>query len=425
MIRLSDIYNFLITVLLLLLPIGAMPGTGYIDEVMFVSFLAITFGDCLINNAWKRYKLLWCIMGIMGFYLAYTLLFRNFNITKVVLLDAFIEAKPFVAFAVILNCGLSLDNLNRNLLKHLSALIATISSIEMLAGYRVQTTISGHPAFAGMSLFLAVILYLALAIDAQGKISRKDLAFSVIWLCCGLACGRSKYYGEFILTIFFIFLYRPGMLKMVKPGYVATLILLSVILIAAIWHKFSYYFILGNSDTFDPNMAASFARPALYFTGFLILLDYFPFGSGLASFATYASDVHYSTLYYEYNLDKVWGLSPTYSEFICDAYYPSLAQFGVVGLILFICFWRYIYNITLRFIHINAALYRNYFVIGTLLICFVLIECTTGTGFSTAPGFMAMIILGLICRKAIDVSTQATDNTIPLEKNEKTKRITI
>ena len=78
----------------------------------------------------------------------------------------------------------------------------------------------------------------------------------------------------------------------------------------------------------------------LYVTGGQILLDYFPFGSGLASFASNASAVNYSTLYYDYGLDKVWGLSPSKTDFICDAYYPSLCQFGVVGVCLFIYLWK-------------------------------------------------------------------------------------
>lgn len=50
-----------------------------------------------------------------------------------------------------------------------------------------------------------------------------------------------------------------------------------------ILEKISFYFITGNSDSFDPNVMESFARPVMYLHGFTILFDYFPFGSGLAS----------------------------------------------------------------------------------------------------------------------------------------------
>src|SRR5699024_8630698 len=84
------------------------------------------------------------------------------------------------------------------------------------------------------------------------------------------------------------------------------------------------------------------ARFALYATSFKIFGDYMPFGCGLGTFATHASRVDYSPIYGEYGIDYIWGLSKSYSAFISDTYYPSLAEFGVVGLVLFVLFWFYI-----------------------------------------------------------------------------------
>src|SRR5690606_5958180 len=82
------------------------------------------------------------------------------------------------------------------------------------------------------------------------------------------------------------------------------------------------------------------ARPVLYITSVEILQDYFPFGSGFGSFATHASRVVYSPIYEAYEISGVWGLSEEFSSFIADTHFPSLAQFGVVGVVLFILFWR-------------------------------------------------------------------------------------
>lgn len=68
----------------------------------------------------------------------------------------------------------------------------------------------------------------------------------------------------------------------------------------------------------------------MYLHGFTILFDYFPFGSGLASFASFPSAENYSSLYYEYGLNNIGGLSPDMPDFICDAFYPTLAQFGII-----------------------------------------------------------------------------------------------
>ena len=57
--------------------------------------------------------------------------------------------------------------------------------------------------------------------------------------------------------------------------------------------------------------------------------DYIPFGSGLGSFGTAAAAKEYSPLYYKYQLDNVWGLNPENPMFLADAFYPTLAEFGV------------------------------------------------------------------------------------------------
>lgn len=73
-------------------------------------------------------------------------------------------------------------------------------------------------------------------------------------------------------------------------------------------------------------------------TSMQILYDYFPFGSGLGSFGTFASAEYYSPVYSAYGIDHLWGLSKDMPAFICDAFYPELAQFGVAGVILYFAF---------------------------------------------------------------------------------------
>ena len=412
MFGLNNIYTCFIALLILIMPIGMQPFINNVDEVGCGILLMLAFFDSIINRKWGSYKLLWIIIAIFGFYILYSLYIRHSNTLSLILMDAFIEAKPFIAFSVVFGSRVRPTDLNRKLLRLIAAVSATFMSIVTINGYHMQRIVAGHAAFAGMSIYVSVILFLLCSINEYNEWKKNDLILAFIWLTCGLMCGRSKFFAEFVLTLFFVLIYKPGILKHFKFKHIVLIVSVCALVIIVVWHKFSYYFITGNSDTFDPNDAASFARPALYLTGFLIFLDNFRFGSGLASFASYASSINYSQTYYEYNLDKVWGLSPTYNEFICDAYYPSLAQFGIAGLILFIIFWRYAYRFLLKYIRKSAMYNRNYFVLGTLLMCFILIECTTGTGFTTPFGFMAMILFSLICRNAVDISTAAQGNEV-------------
>jgi len=77
------------------------------------------------------------------------------------------------------------------------------------------------------------------------------------------------------------------------------------------------------------------SRPAMLFTSGQIFYDYFPFGCGLGSFGTFASAEYYSPIYEMYGLNHIWGLSKNMPIFICDAFYPELAQFGIIGAILY------------------------------------------------------------------------------------------
>lgn len=428
MLRLRHIFSILFIILMVFLPIGKRPIVNYIDEIMTGLFIGLALLDCIINRRWKSYKFFWITFGIIWFYLAYTLLFQHYNKPSNILMDAFIEFKSIFAFAVIFGAGCTLSDLNKNFTKYVCATLATINSIVLLCGYHAQTMVSGHPAESGMTQYLCVMLFLLISLDSNLRWNKRDMVLALIWLIIGLCCGRSKYYAEFVLTLFFLFIYRPGILRHFKLKHAILIISLCLIVIAVVWKKFSYYYITGNSDTFDPNVAASYARPVLYLTGWLLLIDFFPFGSGFASFATYASQSNYSTLYYEYNLDKIWGLSPSYPNFICDGYYPSLAQFGFVGLVLFVCFWRFIYNRIRIYIHLKNGEYINYFKISTLLILFILIECTSGTCFTNPSGFITMILLGMLCRQVVNLQGDVHDNHEGLFnelKHTETKRITI
>ena len=98
------------------------------------------------------------------------------------------------------------------------------------------------------------------------------------------------------------------------------------------WAKFNAYYVQGfQADDQE------IARPATYETGVKIMFqDYIPFGSGLGSFGTAAAAKEYSPLYFKYQLNNIWGLDPSNPMFLADAFYPTLAEFGIVGLFFFL-----------------------------------------------------------------------------------------
>lgn len=377
-----------------------IPGIEYvkfIDELCAMLLFGVAVIDSIVNRAWRRYMLLWIIMGVMLFYAFYSMTFVHFNTTRYIFVDLLIEMKPFIPFVVFMALGMKFSLLEKRVLKVLALVTASFVGIVILCGMSMIVAVLTHPWIAGLFMFLSAVTYAVISLDEHGQLSRGSLFVVFLILTVGLGCTRSKYYGEYIVAVFFFLVYRPEMAKFTSWKYIATTLFFVALIFIAGWNKFSYYFITGNSESFDPNVIESYARPVLYATGGMLLMDYFPFGTGLASFATYASSLNYSTLYYEYGLDKIHGLSPDAPSFITDAFYPSLAQFGVAGIVLFVSFWAYVYICLDRKVKRNPQVSRYIYGIGVTIIGFILIENIGSTTFSQHYGLVAMMLLGYLC----------------------------
>lgn len=426
MLDANKIYIWTIIMGLLLI----IPGIQFftvLDELCVFIFFSTALLDSIVNHCWKKYRLLWIVIGIIGAYAIYSIIFLSNNTTPYVLMDWLIEVKPFVPFTVLLGAGISFSSVEKSIIQKICIINCIIISLILIAssvyfGAGIIKATVYHPTYSGHIILISALFYIYCKLDHNGDIDRTTLWTVILFLTLGLLCGRSKYFAIYVCTIPFLLYYKPRFTKHLTPKQLILLGMIFCLILAVTWQKLSYYFISGSEgmDKFDPKVLESFARPVLYVTGYLILFDYFPFGSGLASFASYPSSANYSNVYYEYGINNVWGLSPTMPDFICDAYYPSLAQFGIVGLILFIWFWIYAYSFI-------RTMIRNYFpelkyniIIGSLCIIFILVESTTGTTFTFATGALIMSLLGIVSfpgyelKKSLALTSQKDSSEIQL-----------
>ena len=173
------------------------------------------------------------------------------------------------------------------------------------------------------------------------------------------------------------------------------------------WEKIHFYFITGG---FGSGRTADnlFARMALYYFSIQILMDYIPFGSGFASYATYASGTSYSSIYAKYGMNNMFGLTKSNPDFMSDTYYPALAQFGFVGVILFFYLWI---NLLKRAVKFFSKGFFKESVMAILIIFFFLIECTSDATLTHNRGMFIMMILGLVFADA-DHSIKNYENTV-------------
>lgn len=373
------------------------------DELACLFVLLLAGLDIYVNGreTIRRLLPLWITFGIMGFYVLYSVLFRSFNTPLYVVIDMVSQIKPFIPYLVVFCLGLQLTEWAKQVGRWLCLVNIFFMAVFYVWGRGQLILPFAHISFMGSITFISSLVYLYCSLDADNRLSQRDMITVVCMLTFGLLCGRSKYFGEYILTMVMLFFYRPRMLSKISFRMVLGVVALLCLIVVVAWTKIEYYFIQGTAEVIAngslEDLDDSFARPVLYFTGGQILLDYFPFGSGLASFASFASASNYSTLYYEYGLDKVWGLSPAYSEFVCDAYYPTLCQFGIVGVAVFVYFWRWIIRRMNQLDLLHRERFRNSFVVCFGLLTFIFIESIGSTFFIQATGAQAMMLLGLIC----------------------------
>lgn len=377
----------------------------FIDELAALCLMLIACLDVMTGD-WKnlrRLRSLGVIMALGLFYVIYSMLVVHSNTTVAIIVDFVSQIKPFAVLFVVLGLGLQLPPKLFPVAKALCVANVLAMIFFFIWGRGKLDLPFGHIAHLGAICLLSSLVWLYCSIDEKGRIGEKDRLIVLLILSVGLLCGRSKFFGEFIIVSFLVFFYRPGLFRSISIGRLCLFFSLILLVIAVAWQKISYYFISGATEMIASGgveeMSESYARPIMYYTGGEILLDYFPFGSGLASFASNASATYYSNLYYEYGLNRIWGLSPSYPSFIVDAYYPTLCQFGIVGVVLFFVLW---YRIMSRFNRCDRQMgdvFKYYYVIGLSLLAFILIESIGGTLFIQGEGVLTMMMFALLLCK--------------------------
>ncbi len=397
MLKTDRIWTWILILALALL----LPSTQLVkpvDELTVIALIALALTDSAVNSAWRRYSLLWVMTGIMALYAAYSLTAVSYNTPYAIAVDYLIQLKPYIAFAVFVAVGPRFTDADRRILCAIAVVNAiTAAAISAFSNQTVQLLIM-HISIVGITAVISFAVWLLCSIRPDGSISATDKAMAFMLLALGLPSGRAKFFGTCVVSLYFILVYMR-IRRPIRPSrQLLTAIVVGGLVAAVGWNKFRFYFIdLGYDLRGGGGGIENLARPALYAAALLIMISRIPFGSGLASFASHASgEIHYSKVYYEYGLNHVYGLTPAQPDFICDAYYPSLAQLGLAGVALFIAFWIYV-AAKLRRIRRTLAQGKALFAIAWIIILFMLIESIASTTLVQPPGVVSMMLLGIIC----------------------------
>ena len=211
--------------------------------------------------------------------------------------------------------------------------------------------------------------------------TKRNRYIALALVLTGMIAPKFKFMGEVVCFIAFIFFLKKR-LNFRSPKTMIYCTIVVAIILTITWTRFDGYYISGMSND-------ELARPMTYKTSIKMLYDYFPFGSGMGTFACNGAWQHYSPLYFKYNLNDIWGLSPDAGGFICDAYYPTLAQFGIVGVFFFLWFWKR------RMSAINVIVDMRYYRVAMITICCLAIEQTADSSWLSGKGMGYCMLLAL------------------------------
>lgn len=364
-------------------------GFDSIDEIcamiLLLMFIFVTFK----TSGWYVNKTFITVICIFLFYLIYSIQIGS-NSKPAIISDFIIQFKPYLAFFCVFYICPKFSESQKNLLKDIIYVIwgimIIIGSISIFKPNIFVHTV-GHVAY-----FAAIITSTALVFLFCSKNTQKEKFIFLLILATGLLSARSKFYGFFVIaaaSTFFTRFICDNIKFSFKTISLATVCI--AIMLALSWQKMVMYFGIGGSID---NISKDFiARAMLYKTSIDVFTDYFPFGSGFASFASYPSGVYYSDIYAQYNIDWVAGINKHNYSYIADTYYPCLAQFGVVGVFLFVLFFLYIFKKALSLY--KQSQQDKHFIIPFLIIGYFLIESIADATFTSHRGFFIMMLLGL------------------------------
>lgn len=353
-----------------------LPGFSSIDEVMTGILLVYTFMNqnnrSINRRPWKEFTV--CI-SLIGFYTVYSLLFGA-NVSGAVWLDLMQEIRPYT----IIYCTWILNPRFTKKQKEwmLGTMVITLFSWIAYHPETIESANAEFPVLGQLAICTGMSWYLFT------KETKRNRNIALLLVLTGMLAPKFKFMGEVVCFIGFVYIVK-NRLNFKSPKTIIYAVLLVTVILMVTWTRFDVYYVSGLSND-------QLARPMTYKTSLQILWDYFPLGSGMGTFACNGAWKYYSPLYYEYNLNEVWGLNEG-GGFICDAYYPTLAQFGIVGVFFFCWFWKR------RLVAFNQIVDMRYYRIAIITFCCLAIEQTADSSWLSGKG-MGYCMLIALCLNA-------------------------
>lgn len=359
------------------------------DEILTVLllFYAMAKQHFLVKDK-KRSKEINIYIALMIFYLLYSLVIKV-TTPRGVMLDFLQQLRPYAVFYLTWMLAPQFSPKQKKYIKW----IMLLSFFGYLFAFKFKPSLVTPYGGAESAALGQIALCCAMVYYLFSKQTTKNRNIAILIMLLGLASGKSKYFGECVCFIALV-MFVKSKINFTSVSTLLKLAALGAVVIFFTWTKFNAYYVEGFQED-----AQEMARPITYQTGMQIMFhDYIPFGSGLGSFGTAAAAKEYSPLYYQYHLDEIWGLDPSNPMFLADAFYPTLAEYGIVGLFFFLWFWKR------RLWEANKIPNLIYYRMALMCILALALESTADSSYLSGKGMGYFMILALCLNSARKVN---------------------
>lgn len=164
------------------------------------------------------------------------------------------------------------------------------------------------------------------------------------------------------------------------------IVALAVAGIGVAWSQIYFYFIaLGGHS----------ARSVMLFTSLKIMTDYFPIGTGFATFASHSAAVNYSPVYVLYGFREIYELSglSNATSFFDDHFWPII--FGQTGFIGTICYIGVLFILFKKIQKVKKIDLQKYFS-AMFVFLYLLISSMAEPAFNNSISIPFAMLLGCV-----------------------------
>ena len=364
---------------------GLWGGFSYVDELVSIfGILYICIGHEAINKKFLLAFFVFVLAGLVGN------IAHNYQPWNLVILDLFTNVKfYFSIFAGMLffnhirsvdveNEGIFLAKISTGVLFVLTVIdyMFNLFPNEIRYGIRSIRLFYTHSTYLAAALSLLIIVFTLFPRSGNGKYIILDFLMLLLTL-------RSKAFA-FAGAYFLMYLLIMKPRKKIRVRHIVIVALLGV---GIGYSQISYYF---------GQLSGTSARSIILLTSFVIMKDYFPFGTGFGTYGSHVASAHvnYSPIYMKYGFNMTYELrNSVMGTFFDDQFWPIIfGQTGVIGTLAYIQMLRYI---TTRVLHIKN-INRDQYYAGLLIILYLLISSIAEPAFNNSIAVGMALLLGAI-----------------------------